>query len=230
MATLADSLKADLSGYGPPKPERPPALAQMLNDNKPKANSFRRCPLPPFSSDPDTLRQFETGNQVPQIRVWPVPTQSLSGTTVINSAASVSSSSGSSSTPSSGIAIKTATLNAGLIDVGSSFVGSVAMAKSFQLISVLSTEACEIRMYGSGVVQSFDLSRATDAPPQAEIIPNIITDVVFDTLPYSWQFQSIVGANQDATQTTTIYVTVINTTDSVLTNVTVSIGYVPLEA
>jgi hypothetical protein len=30
-----------------------------------------RCPLPPFNADPDTLRQFETG-QVPQIRFLPL--------------------------------------------------------------------------------------------------------------------------------------------------------------
>lgn len=228
MPSIEEAVNLDRSGYGPPKR---PVLSPGGLENRINVNANRRFILPPFGADTDSIRQFlEDGNPNPKIRVWPVPQAATNSTTVINNAASVSSSSSSSSTPSSGIAIKTATLNTGLIDVGSSFVGSVAIAKSFQLISLTSTEACEIRMYGTNVVQSFDLSRATDDPVPAEIIPNIITDVIFDTLPYSWQFQSVVAANQGAPQTTTIYVTVINTTDSVLTNVTVSIGYVPLES
>lgn len=227
MPTISESQNADLAGYVPF--ERPPVISQMVTDNKPKANRFVRCPLPPFSSDPDTLRQFETGNQVPQIRVWPVPPQS-GGTTIINNAASTSSSSSSGSTPSSGIAIKTATLTTGLIDVGNSFVGSVAVAKSFQLISVSASAACEVRLYGSSDVQSFDLARATDAPVPAEIVSNIIVDVAFDAAPFLWPFQNVIAANQTSPQTTTIFVTVINTGDTGLTAVTINIGYVPLES
>lgn len=228
MPSIEEAVNADRSGYGPPKR---PVLSPGGLENRININANRRFILPPFGADTDSVRQFlEDGNPNPKIRVWPVPPASNLTTIINNAASSASSDSSSSSSTSSGIAIKTATLNTGLIDVASSFVGSVAIAKSFQLISLTSTEACEIRMYGTDVVQSFDLARLTDDPVPAEIIPNIITDVIFDTLPYSWQFQSIVAANQSTPQTTTIYVTVINTTDSVLTNVTVNIGFVPLEA
>lgn len=227
MPSIKDAVGADLAGYQPA--ERPPVLSEMLNNNKPKANPMIRCPLPPFNSDPDTLRQFETGFGVPQIRVIPLPPATgASSTGLVAASTSASSSSGGSS--ASGLVAKTATLLTGVIGAGGSFVGSVAMAKSFQLLTLSVDTASEVRLYGSDVMQSFDQARLTDDPVPAEISSNIITDVVFDSAPYTWAFQNRVGVNQDATQTTTAYITVVNPGTTPISNVQVVVTFLPLES
>jgi hypothetical protein len=232
MPSIKDAVGADLSRYGPPqKPERPPVVPQMLTDNKPKANPSIRCPLPPFNSDPDTLRQFETGTTVPQIRVVPLPQAFMSNIAVSTTKVSTSASSsggGGSSTPV--LTPLSAVLNTGPIAAGASVLKTVTMKKSFQLLSISSSAACEVRLYGTAAAQGFDQARVTGSPVPPEISQNIVTDVVFDTKPYTWPFQNRVGANQDSTQGTTMYVTVVNTGTFALSSAVITISYLPLES
>jgi hypothetical protein len=244
LPSISESTKADLSGYTPVA--NLPVTYEMVNNNKPRANPAIRCPLPPFNLDPDTLRQFETGNSAPQIRVMPVPMQTGNSTTILNGGGfignvgtSASSGSGSGSGGGSGgsgsgsgsaLTLKSVVLTTGSIAVGGSFLGSVSMAKSFQLISLTTNQPCDVRIYGNSSIQSFDATRAVDAPVPAEVSDNIIADVIFDTMPFTWGFQNAIGANQDNPQSTNVYITVLNTGNATLSPVQVTITYVGLES
>lgn len=228
MPSINDAVNANLSGYKPAEPL--PVLPEMINNNKPIANPSIRCPLPPFNIDPDTLRQFEVGNLTPQIRVIPLPQQTGGSNTITNTASSSSSSSSGGGSSISGIALKSVTLTSGVIVVGGSQLTSVSMAKSFQLISIASTSACDIRLYGTNAAQSFDNSRLIDAPVPAETMMNLITDIVFDTAPFVWDFQNLVGANQDSPQSTTIYITIKNTGSAPLASTSLTFNFLPLES
>jgi hypothetical protein len=228
MSSIKDAMAADLSGYSPVSSPPKSAIPQVIV-NYPKANVFIRCPLPPFNSNPDTLRQFETGSDAPQIRVWPLPQLSAASTTVISGGTTTSSSSSGSSTTSTSLPIKTATLTTGVIPAGGFFSGTISLAKSFQLVSITANSACEVRLYGSSLIQSFDSARLPDAPVPAEITSNIITDVIFDTSPFTWSWQNRIGANQDASQTTNAYISIFNTGVAALASVQVFISYIGLE-
>src|SRR5205814_1729752 len=96
MSSIKDAINADLSNYEPVQPPRPSVELSRISENK-KATSTIRCPLPPFNFSPDTLRQYETGGLVPQVRVIPVPVNTGGTSTVTNKVTIVSSASGSSS-------------------------------------------------------------------------------------------------------------------------------------
>lgn len=233
MPSIKDNMGADLSRYRAIEAPKLPVVAQMINDNKPRANVFIRCPLPPFNSDPDTLRQFETGNQVPQRRVIPLPVMATVGTSQVSLAGSafvISSSSSSSPAAPTQLLPLSASLSTGGLATGDNFQGSVQMSKSFQLLSLSANEVCEVRLYGTSSAQSFDAGRAEGDPVPPEISQNIISCVTFDSLPYNWPWQNKIGANQDTPQSLTVYVTVFNTDVSAVTNIDIAIGYLPLEA
>jgi hypothetical protein len=239
MPSIAEAVNSNLEGYAPAA--KLPVTYEMINNDKPRANPAIRCPLPPFNLDPDTLRQFETGNSSPQIRVLPVPIQTGNTTTIIksggfigsigtSSSSSGSGSGGSGGSGSSNLTLKNVVLTTGSIAVGGSFLGTALMAKSFQLISLTTNQPCDVRIYGAAAIQSFDATRAVDAPVPAEVSDNIIADVIFDTLPFTWGFQNAAGANQDLPQSTNVYVTVLNTGNTTLSPVQVTISYVALES
>lgn len=229
MPSIKESMGVDLSKYKPaPDAPSPPVVTQMVTE-KQRANPNLRCPLPPFNSNPDTLRQFETGDAMPKLRVIPLPVHNGFAAPSRASVASSSSSSGSSTiipTPAKLTAVSV-TLNTGAVSAGASFTGSVQMAESFQLLSITVDSLCEVRVYGTSAAQSFDQGRVTGDPVPPEITSNILTCVSFeDTL--SWQWQNRMGANQDNPQTPTIYVSVFSPADQ--TNIAVTITYLPLES
>ena len=227
MPSLQDAIQSSksLSGYEP-VPTKPPVLATVPTESGPSTNL--RCPLPPFNADPDSLRQFEDSSTGPKNRIWPQPQKSgsVSTTTVVtNQSTSTSSSSSTSNLQSKIVGITT-----GLLPASTVFQGSVTMAQSFQLLSLTVSGPCEVRLYGSQAAQSIDAYRVTGAPVAAEVTGNIITCVTFDTAPYVWGFQSVVGSNQNIPQTTAIYVSVLNTNPLLANAVTATIKYLPLEA
>jgi hypothetical protein len=221
-----ETLQGFAAAENPPK--SPPSVPNTVTSG---ANPYIRCPIPPLNIDPDTLRQFNQNGKTPTRRVIPLPISTVGGggsvtnTTVINEG---SSSSGSSTTKlvSASVALSVPSLTPGQV-----FVATVTMAKSFQLLQITSTQAVEVRVYSNSSAQSSDRVRITDAPVPFEVFPGIITDIVFDTAPYIWNWQNRIGANASSPQTTSIYVTVIN--PSQLTGVpaaTISIQYLPLES
>jgi hypothetical protein len=229
MPSINDAQQADLTGY---KPVDPLPVLPALVKNTPSSDVFNRCPLPPFNIDPDTLRQFEvTGSGVPQLRVIPLPIQTggTSTTTFVGNSSSSSSSGGSSTVVTPTITIKSAMFTTGGIPVGNWVLGTITLSRSFQLATISVNNPCEVRLYGSSLTQTIDSSRPVDAPVPAEITQGLIADVIFDTAPFTWGFQNTVGCNQSAPQTTTAFITVLNSGNTALPGVQVSVAYVPLE-
>jgi hypothetical protein len=226
MPSIKDAINTNLSGYIPVTAKLP-VIATVPHVEK--SNAFLRTVLPPFNSDPDTLRQFEDGSIVPKIRVMPLPVLSTTETTVVSSASSTSSSSSSSSSTTTKLLPKTAVLTTPLLPAGAFFAGNVQMAESFQLIAMNVTSPCEVRIYGTPTAQSNDSVRANDSPIPPEITANVITSVNIDTVPYQWAWQNVIGANQDSPQSSTIYITVVNNDPTMADAITVTLTYLPLE-
>ncbi len=198
-------------------------------------NAFIRCPLPPFNATVDTLRQFNESGKTPTRRVIPLPVVtsasgggSVTNTTVINQGGGGS---GGSTVVPTKLVSAAVTLNVSALTPGGIFMATVTMAKSFQLLQLTSSAPLEIRMYGDAITQGGDVPRATDTAVPFETVPGIITDIVFDTAPFQWNWQNRIGANADPVQNTNIYVTVINPSQIVgSASAILSIQYLPLES
>jgi len=207
-----------------PAPQKEPGQAMG-------GNAFIRCPLPPFNATSDTLRQFNESGKTPTRRVIPLPIQTVAGgsTTIINntSVTGSGSSSGGGTTPVT-VTAKTVTLNAGTLLPGDVLVTSVTASKIAVLMIVGSSDLCEIRIYGDPVTQAADVGRVADTAVAFEITPGVVTDVILDTNPLQFNWQNRLFVNQDAPQTTNLYITVLNNTAGAVTP-SVTITYLPLE-
>lgn len=226
MPALADVLTKGMpEGYvAVDNPTAPPSTPPV--DDAQMASSMARCPLPPTFADADSLRTFQKGSSTPQFRIMPLVPQT-GGTTTVTSGGSSSESSGGGG----GSAVSTATTASVTVNIPASgaIITRVAATQSFQLLSISANAPCCVRLYGNAAAQDTDSSRAIDAPVPAELTQNIIIDLVFDTAPYFWTTQNIMGVNADSPQGTTLYVTVLNPTAAPLSNATVYITYIPLE-
>lgn len=197
------------------------------------ANPYIRTTLPPMNVGPDTLRQFNENGKTPTRRVIPLPVSTAVGggnvtnnTTVIQQG---SSGGGGSSTPK--LVSASVNVNSPTLLPGQTYQQTVQMAKSFQLLQVTSSQPVEIRIYADSLTQAADLVRITDHAVPFEIVAGLITDVVFDTTPFQWNWQNRMGANADASQSTNIYVTVINPSQVAgALPATTAITFLPLES
>ena len=226
MPALADVLTKGMpEGYVPVEntPMAPPSNPPV--DDAQMASATARCPLPPTFADADSLRTFQKGSSTPQFRIMPLVPQTGGTTTVISEGSSSESGGGGG-----GSAVSTATTASVTVNIPASgaIITRVAATQAFQLLSISANAPCCVRLYGNAAAQDTDSSRAIDAPVPAELTQNIVIDLVFDTIPYFWTTQNIVGVNADSPQGTTLYVTVLNPTAAPLSNVTVYITYVPL--
>jgi hypothetical protein len=200
-------------------------------DNPQEASSNARCPLPPTNADADSIRTFQKGSSTPQFRVMPLVPQTGGNAVVteVSASSSTSSTSSGSGSTSTSATPQTISVTANIAPLDA-IVTQVTASRSFQLFSISANAGCCVRIYGNAAAQSIDNARAIDAPVPAELTQNIIIDVVFDTVPYFWTTQNIVGVNSDSPQGKTLYVTILNTTDTPLSNVTVFITFLPLES
>jgi hypothetical protein len=227
MPSLKDAIaNAKLPNYVPA-----PAAPTAVDVQPPPAstNSNMRFILPPFNADPDSVRQFESNS--PKIRIWPRPQQTGgTGTTTATSATTATAASSSSSSAATVTLLpKTAVFTTNILPAGSSYLTTLQLSKSFQLITVAANVPCEVRIYGTQQAQLFDLPRPTGNPVPPEITQNILTCVTLTTTPFVWGWQNRCGANQDIPQTSSIYVTVFNVVPTSAAPATVSITYLPLE-
>jgi hypothetical protein len=229
MPSLRDAIESrmKLSDYVP-VPPGPPVISIIPLNSAPAKNL--RCILPPFNSDPDTLRQFDNVSTGPKIRVMPRPQPKSSGNTITNKVTNVSAGTVSSTTSGgTTLATNVAVFTTSSLPIGVVQQSSIQLSQSFQMLNIASNGPCEVRLYGTLAAQSFDASRATDAPVPAEVISNIISCVIFDTAPYFWPWQNRIAANQDIPQTAAIYITVIGTNPASSAPVTLTIEFIPLE-
>ena len=230
MPALKDVLTKGLpEGYIPVEnaPTAPPATSPV--DDAQFSSPTVRCPLPPTNADADSLRTFQKGSSTPQFRVMPLPPQTGGSITVTEGGSS--SSSGGSGGGSGGTAISAATTVSitANIPANGATITSIAATQSFQLLSISTNAPCCVRLYGNAAAQDTDSSRAIDAPVPAELTQNIVIDLVFDTTPYFWTTQNIMGVNADSPQGTTLYVTILNPNAVPISNLTVYITFLPLE-
>lgn len=212
------------------RPQVPPPMS-LPGQGTFRNNPFIRTVLPPFSANIDTLRQFnEGGTDVPRRRVIPLPiTTGVGGSTTINNSTTVVSSSGGGGSTGVTLTAKTVVVTTPSLPDGGISTQTIVMAKSFQLIAAVSDSPCCLRIYGSPGAQSTDSSRAVDAPVPAELVNGIITDLVFDSPPFTWNFQNIVGVNADNPQDTHAFITIINNSGNTET-VQITLVFLPLES
>lgn len=232
MPSLSDALKVDTTGYTAVSPTAasPTVTSPAASDLQPTYPTMMRCPLPPiFTAQPDSLRQFYLGNTVPQTRMLTNSNQGNSGGGGTTNTTVAVFSGGSGGTTPTNPTQQQAVFKTGVLSPGQSFAGTMAIAKGFQLLSVSSTNAARLEMYGSANAQSIDLSRAIDAAPPAGSSQGIICDVVLDTAPYTWFFQNRVGANSDTPQAPLIYVTLTNLSPAAIA-FTATFQYASLES
>lgn len=230
MPTLNDMTQKSLSGFqAVENPKTPPPASvpgAVLGGNR-----YLRCPLPPFNSSPDVLRQFNESGKVPATRVIPLPVATTlgTGTTIFNGTSSSSGSGGSGGVvPTPSLAPVTTTLSIPILVSGGSYSTIIQLAKSYQLQSVTSNQPVEIRLYASKNAQISDSPRLTDTAPPFETTVNLITDVVLDTAPYLWTWQNRVAVNADSPQTLNAYVTVFNPAGHSVSAATLTLLYIPL--
>jgi hypothetical protein len=233
MPSLKDMLAVKpLSGFEPV--ENPTKAAPQVTGTLGQ-NPYRRCPLPPFSATVDTLRQFDESGKVPARRVIPLPIATIvaaAGNIVTNVTTTGSGSSSGGGTTPSGTTLISATVSIAVpaLAPGETFQSTTQVAKSFQLLLLTATNALEVRMYGTSLAQTIDLPRPTDSAPPFEVSQNIITDVVFDTAPFQWNWQNRVAANADSPQSKNIYFTIVNPSSSGIGASIVTLTYVALES
>jgi hypothetical protein len=233
MPPLRDVLTKGLPpGYVAVDATRDSSPASQATPTSP-ARTNLRSPLPASHADPDVIRASENGPSSPVFRIMPLQPQTVTGTVVENSGGSTNSSGGGSGSGSAVVPIlvsKSVSLSINTLAGNSVVLTNVTMAKSFQLISIAASAACGVRLYGSGSAQTTDSVRPVDAPVPAELTQNIIIDVVFDTSPFLWGTQNIVGVNQNSPQNTSMFISIVNPSPTPLSGLTVTIVFVPLES
>jgi hypothetical protein len=235
MPSIKDATQSDLSGYEPVDMSNVnvrPLLPSPI-EGQPTLNPYLRCPLPPISVTPDSLRQYYSGGQIPQFRSL-TPPNSIAGSgggTVINqtiSATAVGTGTGTNPTTSANVATSVS-LTTPVLNNGNSYFGTIPISKSFQLLNISANGACRVEIYGTALSQTLDAGRGLDIAPLPGTTQNLITDVVIDTAPYQWSWQNRVGSNADSPQNVAAYVTITNlgVTSAALT---ITILFVPLES
>jgi len=232
MSSLREAIETgklgQLAGYMPYQAPAPPPIPPSSTIPVKGTNRNLRSPLPQFASSFDSTRQFNEVGITPRFRLMPLPNNPSGGGSTVNiSQVTASSSSGGTSSANS-LPAKTVVVATPVINSGDQFTTIATMARSFQLLNVTASLPCGVRLYGSAAAQSLDTLRAVDAPVAAEVGQDIITDVVFDTSPFSWDWQNRLGANSDTSQSTTIYVTIVNT-QALAQAVSLVIRFVPLQ-
>lgn len=233
MPTLSETLRS-IPETSPVEPVVRPPVAPPAGTSS-GYNPMMRSPLPPvWQASPDSLRQWTNNGVVPQTRIFtPTQSQSSSFNGTINQFVSATStpagggSSGGSTTPSGNPSIQGA-ITTTTLNPNTSQAATLQAAKSFQLLTLSASRACRVQLYGTSLARSIDAGRPLDISPPAGSTQNIICDVVLDTSPFTWSFQSRVGANADAPQGKAVYARITNLSAQIAP-VNVSVSFVPIE-
>ena len=232
MPSLKDMLSVkSMSGFAPAENAPKISPPTVMSGANPGINPYRRCPLPPFSATPDTLRQFDETGKVPARRVIPLPFQTAgSGGGVTNNITNVTSTGGGGGGSTTSLASASVAFSVPALSPGQAYTATVQIAKSFQLLLLTVSNPVNVRLYGTALAQIIDVSRLTDTAPPFEVTSGLITDIAFDTSPFQWSWQNRIAANADAPQSKTVYITVINYGLTGLGATTGSLTFLPLES
>lgn len=231
MATLEQATSVDTSKMTRIEPPTRPAFPVVPDaEQQPGLSMFLRCPMPPISVTPDTLRQFYRGGQIPQHRVVTPLTQiggssSSSGgssTTVISTGSSGSS---DTDTDDDSVSPTITSITTPTITLGTSYLGTIPIDLSFDVLQVSVDNACRVRLYSTAAAQAADQFRDNNTLPTAGTQHGIIFDLYLDTADkFNWLMSPVApGANGDSPQSSTLYITVDPISTS--TGITVTILY-----
>ena len=233
MPSLDQAINVDRSGLTPveaPVASAPPA-PDMSSSQALLRNPFSRCPLPPTNNSPDALRQWGQGDEVPRWRTF-MPQTTESGGGSSSSSVVISSTSSSSSSSSTVTVVSPKAQNASLttpaLPPSGVYLTVVSMAKAFQLLSVTANGPARVELYGTKASQVLDQSRGVETGPISSTT-GLILDVVLLEPILSWACLDTVGANQDSSQSSIVYATITNLSDSVQAY-TISFVFVPSES
>lgn len=233
MASLAEATQPiDYSKYRrlDPPANRPMPFVPNKTSLEPVFSPLLRCPMPPVSITPDSLRQFYRGGEVPQHRILTsVPSSVTSGGTT----STTTFVQGSSSTSVFDNPVQNASVSTPVLNPGGFFQTSVTVSKVLSLTKITASAAARIELYSTAAAQSADLSRPAFVggvinPPAVGTEHEVIADLYLDTV-LDWALSPIaVGANDDFPQTTVLYVTITNVGTS-STAITASFTYTRLQ-
>jgi hypothetical protein len=188
--------------------------------------------MPPVNVTPDTLRQFYRGGLIPQSRIMTPSvlsgnnnsTGSVTNTTVVQS-----------TTPGGGVkpttpTAQTVSVSTPVLNPGDDYFAVATIAKTFDLISLTTSDVSRVRLYATAMSQSTDVSRGSDEAPPAGVDQGLILDVTLDTAPFYWLCTWVpTGVNGDSPRSSAIYVTVSNV-DLASHPITATMMYLPTEA
>jgi hypothetical protein len=103
------------------------------------------------------------------------------------------------------------------------------MAKSFLLYQLAVNGPVRVRLYSTSSSQTADSARDIFTPVGLGTEQGIISDVVLDTAPVTWQYVDTVGSNGDTPQSNRVYITVDNIGPS-SEDALISITYIPMQS
>lgn len=225
MAKIRDSL-INLDSYidsGTFSAE-PPQRAELEADLQPGLNPMMKCPLPPVTVSPDSLRQYYRGGILPQIRVLSPSNPSINGALGGSSGNVISS---SSSTETIELTVQQTSIVTNILNPGDIFTGIVNLGKVFQLLQISSNVSARIELYNTLNNLQLDTIRALDVAPAFGTTEGIIVDLALDQAPFSFSLEDISGNNGDNPQVSLAYVAITNIGQAT-TPIVVTLSYVTL--
>ncbi len=177
----------------------------------------------------NNIVDYQLGGKAPQYRI-PLPsttnTSSGSTTTVVSSSTSSSSSTTTNNPPTA----STASITTPVLVIGSTFQGTMLLAKSFYLYKVAVNAPTRLRLYSTAVARSADVSRTVSTPAGLGTVQGLVAEFNLDTTPVVWQTDpAVFGSNGDTPQSTSVYANITNI-GSANQTINVTLTYVPLQS
>lgn len=216
MATLAEATSKSVEDLGYTRITPSEQAPQRPNIPETSSTMFMRTPLPPTTSTPDSIKQFQVPG-IPQTRIIPPvpPTNtntgaSSGGTTVVEGSGSSGGSSGGGSAPVP--TLQNASVTTPTLSQNQSSQISVPLATVFALVGVSTNGPARIRLYSTKSAQTSDLGRAATTPVVIGTENGIIADfLLLGNTELTWTCSPIVmGFNGDNPTVSTCYVTITN--------------------
>jgi hypothetical protein len=193
-------------------------------------NPFLRCPLPPISVTPDSLRQFYQGGLVPQDRIMTPSTltqfSGVSGgtTNIISSSTSVTN----TTTTTVGTVVS-ASVTTPVLAVAQTYAMTIPTSTVFVPLTVTVSGAARVELYGTRAAQTGDLFRPNTTTPGPGTEQAILLDVTVDSSPFTWVVTpTLPASNSDTPRQPLSYISVTNIA-GLTQAITVSVQYLVLK-
>jgi hypothetical protein len=236
VPTLEQATQAEREGLKPVVglPMTAPVAGYAQQQYPPNPNPFLRCPLPPISASPDSLRQYYQGGQVPQSRIMTSPSVSQAGGGGSGGGSTTINNTTQNTIKQTTITTMIGTMQSASVTTpslvpGQSYQTIIGTSRGFVPLIVAVSGAARVQLYATKIYQSIDIGRPATQPPNAGTEQGILLDVSIDSAPFSWLVTpAIPSLNADSPQVPQSYLTVTNLSLAVVP-ITVSVQYLTLE-